>query len=105
LHVGQAIYKKKQIELEEIKLKNLNENFKNVAFTLADIRAIVLDSNYFIRVNAYKDTNKTRVDHLKIDKLPSQIERIRIEDEEATKGMTEEEKTIYLFNKGRTIKA
>lgn len=104
MHVGQNLLRKQNIELEEAKVKHLNEIFKNVSLLLADNRAILLDTNMYARFNAIKDTNKRSVKPFNTDILPSQKNAIEEQDKEATKGMTESEKALYLFNHGRAVK-
>ena len=104
MHVGQNLLRKQNIELEEAKVKHLNEIFKNVSLLLADNRAILLDTNMYARFLAIKDTQKRSVKSFDINTLPSQKEEQKRQDEEETKGMTESEKALYLFNKGRAVK-
>lgn len=104
MHVGQNLLRKQEIELEEAKVKHLNEIFKHVALLIADNRAILLNTNMYTRFIAIKDTKKTSINPFNIETLPSKQEEQKKADEEATKGMSETEKALYLFNKGRAVK-
>jgi hypothetical protein len=104
VHVGQNLLRKQNLELEEAKVKHVNEIFKHVALLLADNRAVLLNTNLYARFLAIKDTKKTSVKSFDTNTLPSQKEEQKRQDEEETKGMTDAEKALYLFNKGRAVK-
>lgn len=104
MHVGQNLLRKQNLELEEAKVKHVNEIFKHVILLLADNRAVLLNTNLYARFLAIKDTQKRSVKSFDTNTLPSQKEEQKRKDEEETKGMTDAEKALYLFNKGRAIK-
>lgn len=104
MHVGQNLLRKQNLELEEAKVKHVNEIFKHVILLLADNRAVLLNTNLYARFLAIKDTQKRSVKSFDTNTLPSQKEEQKRKDEEETKGMTDAEKALYLFNKGRAVK-
>lgn len=71
---------------------------------MSDLRTIEIDTNCYVRANAYKNTKNRNLKFFDINELPSMIEQQEREDAEATKGMTEVEKQLYLFNKGRKVR-
>ena len=104
VHVCQALKMKRGYDMEKAKLSAQAQNTEQILFLLADLRALARDTNAYCRVAAIKGTRTTRIDPFPTDALPSVAIQKQREEEEKLSKMTPEERDLYLFNKGETIR-
>lgn len=103
VNVCQSLRLKQKYEFEKVKRDVQIKDLEQLAFLLADIRAISRDTNFFARIAAVKGSKVRKIDPFPDAALPSvAIEHERKEQEKEAK-MTPEELEIYRFNKGEKI--
>lgn len=98
VNVAQGLKNKAQYEKELQIYKNKLELTETIHLTLCDLRDLLLDTNFYTRANALKET-KSRIDPFSIKNLTStKVERKRREEEKMAK-MTPEERAEYEIQK------
>lgn len=103
VEVAQSLKKKELFEFEKSKIEANIKNLETFYLTIADIRVILRDSNYYERISALKDTGMKKIEPLEDKYLPSlATEAKRIEDEKLA-NMTPEEIVLYKFTKGERV--
>lgn len=105
VNVCQSLRLKRTYEFEKVKREAHLKDLEQLAFLLADIRAVSRDTNWFVRIAAVKGTKVKKIDPFPDEALPSiAVERQR-EEQEKTANMTPEELELYRFNKGEKIRS
>lgn len=100
VHVCQYLKAKQNLELEKARNKNLEQFY----LAIADIRTILNNSNWFMRIAALKDTGIKKIEPLDRSTLPSVAVAKERELEERCAGMTPEERELYIFNHGGRVR-
>ena len=103
VNVCQSLRMKHQYELEKVKREVQLKDLEQLAFLLADIRAISRDTNFFSRIAAIKGSKIRKIDPFPDAALPSVAIEEQRKEQEKTKNMTPEELALYRFNKGEKI--
>lgn len=108
VNVAQAKKLKRKGEMErdlwDARFKMMNTTY----IALCDCRDLLIDTNYYTRVTAYKDTKVKKVEAFNVKNLPSSyIEEQREEEERRAKMTPEElvEEDVKNFMAGKTVRS
>lgn len=104
VRVGQNMLLKQKLELKKQEVEANVKCFEAINMTMADLRALALDTNLFVRMNALKDTKARKLKAFNIDDLPSVSAQKEEEEKKLLEKMTPEELELYKFNKGERVR-
>ncbi len=73
VNVGQSLKSKRNMDLEVSRYQAEAKNFEAAYLVLLDLRSIEHNTNFYTRINAYKDTKQKKIESLSVKTFPSMI--------------------------------